>query len=262
MTSYQGGKKQLGKHIYNIILDLEEDLEDMGYIDGPLPYFEPFCGMCGVLIHFAKDSYDKTIERDIVATDINKDIIAMWKELQNGWIPPSSCSKTRYEELRDSKKHSAERGFIGITCSFGGQFFSGGFRTKSSVHNFVEAGKRGLLKYIEYMPKKIVKFMKPSSYDEFEPKGMLIYCDPPYKDNKLSTETFQNFDHDKFWNVMRKWSKNNIVVISELEAPSDFYPIWSKKYNMSFLNRKSNTNTKKSFDEQLFIHKNIYNKLN
>ena len=72
-----------------------------------------------------------------------------------------------------------------------------------------------------------IDFIDSSSYDTFNPEGFLIYCDPPYKGNKLgiSTSYFQSFDHSYFWNVMRKWSKNNLVIISESIAPKDFKKI-------------------------------------
>lgn len=264
MTAYQGGKKQIGKYIYQVLLDLEHELRDG---KNPLPYFEPFCGMCGVLVHFAKDP---TWSRKISACDINKDIIAMWKGLQLDWIPPSKCTRKRYDELKYSLKHSAERGFIGVVCSFGAQFFRGNFRPKSQQHDFVSAGKRGVLNAVSHMSKKKVKFIKSASYDTFDPKGMLIYCDPPYRGNKVSNDTFENFDHDRFWNVMRKWSKKNIVVISEKQAPKDFISIWSRDYNVSFYQRKisrsqspnnrkklDSNNIKKNYTEHLYVHRTI-----
>ena len=56
---------------------------------------------------------------------------------------------------------------------------------------------------------------------------MLIYCDPPYKD----TEGYSTggFDHDKFWDTMREWSKDNCVFISEESAPKDFKVVWKRK---------------------------------
>jgi len=73
---------------------------------------------------------------------------------------------------------------------------------------------------------KNVKF-ENASYDEYDLENFLIYCDPPYKNNNLTSKYFDNFDHKNFWNVMRKWSKKNIVLISESNAPKDFKKIWS-----------------------------------
>lgn len=241
MTAYQGGKKRIGKKIYTEILKWDNQ-------DEPLPYFEPFCGMCGVLIHFAKDN-----NRPITACDYNKDIILMWKALQKGWKPPTTCDRETYEKLKNSKGHSAKRGFIGIVCSFSAMFFKGGFRTESKVHNFIEYGSKTILEAITHMKK--INFLSGCSYDTHNPEGMLIYCDPPYLSNNVANDLFQDFNHDEFWNKMREWSINNIVIISEKIAPDDFICIWELEYKVSFLNVQQVQNKKKKYTEKLFIHK-------
>ena len=59
------------------------------------------------------------------------------------------------------------------------------------------------------------------NYKELEFDGCLIYCDPPYKDT-TKYPIIGEFNTEEFWNVMRNWSKNNTVIISEYEAPNDF----------------------------------------
>ena len=58
-------------------------------------------------------------------------------------------------------------------------------------------------------------------YLEHEPDNMLIYCDPPYA-NTTTYSACDKFDSNLFWKVMRRWSKNNKVIISEYSAPEDF----------------------------------------
>ena len=113
MPSYGGGKAKLGKQISDLIEEIEDDEEWEG------KYFEPFCGLLGVGINFAKKG------REIEACDSNKDLILMLKRLKNGWKPPISHSRDIYEKLKVSKKHSAERGFYGIACAYSGIFFAG-----------------------------------------------------------------------------------------------------------------------------------------
>jgi DNA adenine methylase len=64
-------------------------------------------------------------------------------------------------------------------------------------------------------------------YSKWNPKGYVIYIDPPYKNSVTNYYETEEFDHDRFWNIMRKWSKNNIVFISEQDAPKDFISILS-----------------------------------
>ena len=58
------------------------------------------------------------------------------------------------------------------------------------------------------------------------------------------------FDHDKFWNVMRVWSKDNLVFISEETAPSDFKCIWKKKYARG----KGLSKSGRTVYEKLFVY--------
>lgn len=266
MTTYQGGKKRLGKQIYNIILDVEYKLTNGS--GGKMPYFEPFIGMAGVMCHFASSQQ----ERPLIACDINSDLICMWQAIQDGWIPPINCSRQKYEKLKThsasdgraetkqsvdvkqssqdvaQRASSAERGFIGIVASWGGIWFSSYRLGYSNSRNFLREGRDGLLKIKNDMKK--VKFLDARPYYDFNPSGMLIYCDPPYKENRLRhSEYFSKFDHAMFWEIMRKWSRNgNIVVVSERVAPTDFIPI----VELSSTVTNSPTRHKK-YKEYLFI---------
>lgn len=248
MTSYQGGKQRLGKQIYQAICAIENDL-----IGERLPYLEPFCGYCGVLKHFAQDE-----GRMCYATDANPDIVEMWRALQQGWIPDKECSKERYEELKVQTTPSAERGFYGVVCSFGGQYFEGTYRTRTKQHDFIAAGIRGVSHAAKIMYG--VSFLEPTSYDKLKPEHHLIYCDPPYKDNMLKNEFFRGFDHDRFWDIVRKWSATNIVIVSERIAPDDFVAFWSRPYSVTYV--KKNGNQARRYTEKLFIHESRLHKSN
>nr|WP_301281514.1 DNA adenine methylase [Anaerocolumna aminovalerica] len=87
---------------------------------------------------------------------------------------------------------------------------------------------------------KDVKF-EFRDYKTLNPYGMLIYCDPPYVSNTQSTKQsygVSSFDNDEFWNIMRKWSKNNNVYISEYIAPEDFNCVLEIKTQTSSRNGK------------------------
>jgi len=240
MPSYQGGKVRLGRRIHKVISDLEHD-----YYNGKKKtYFEPFVGMGGVLIHFAKEN-----NRKLVACDANADIILMWQSLQNGWTPPTKCTKEYYHILKNANEHSAERGFIGTVCAWGGVFFST-YRIDYVNRDIMTEGCNSLMKMKNDMDN--VLFLDASSYEKFEPTDFTIYADPPYKNNALANPLFKKFDHERFWDKMREWSKNNLVIISERVAPEDFVKIWTKE---SITTTRSFT---KRYDDNLYIHKDIY----
>ena len=237
MTYYQGGKKRLGKEISSVILDIEKQ-----YTNEQLDYFEPFCGMLGVCIHIIKNNPDRKIRMN----DYNPDIVSLWTSVQKGWKPPTVVSKEFFLELKDSKVSSPERGFVGFACSYNGNMF-GGFRTDHFLSNSVKS----VNEYSKYI--KNVEFLN-KSYDDYVPKNKLIYCDPPYINNQLTyNKYFKNFDTEKFWNVMREWSKDNYVIISEYIAPEDFQCIWEK--STSFASGTKNVKTTKRI-EKLFMLKN------
>lgn len=269
MTTYQGGKKRIGRRIYQTILLIEKELGEFN-----MPYFEPFCGMCSVLRYFAANS-----ERETYASDIHPDLILMWKAVQKGWTPPIKCSKQKYFKLKNSAP-SPERAFIGFAASFNGNFFSSyrlninkniqrrtsasktsrrkiKYKSRNKLQsgrNFLAESNKGVLDVKNDI--KHTHFMGPSSYDKYNPENMLIYCDPPYKGNRLTSKQFQNFNHDKFWKTMTEWTMNkNIVIVSEWEAPNDWIPIWAVESQVNTFYRVNR------YNEFLFIHKSIANKL-
>lgn len=113
--------------------------------------------------------------------------------------------------------------------------------------NIQETKKRIFVKRCEIAQNeqvlKEVKFTN-KDYRELKPKNMLIYCDPPYKETtypikyRRDIKYYDKFDNDEFWEIMRIWSKNNIVIISETSAPTDF--IWEKEISRSASKSKNN----------------------
>ena len=254
MTSYQGGKKRLGKKIYAVIKLIEDDLLDEN--EELPPYFEPFVGMASVLKEFSGE------DRQLYACDANQDLVCMWKALQKGWKPPKSCSEKRYKQLRDSDEVSAERCFVGCAASFGGVYFSS-YR-RNDRQDKVGSAYRALLSSAGLV--RDVTFLNPRSYLDFSPKGATVYCDPPYAGNRLQSSSskrvararlFHNFDHDAFWERMRDWSRNNIVIVSESNAPSDFKKVWE---DLGWVHTGPHRHTKK-FPECLYVHDVIYGAL-
>jgi len=81
-------------------------------------YVEPFCGSCNV-------ASKVNIENKIL-NDKNPYLIAMFRALQDGWIPPEIVTEWDYyvaKEDQDIDPHIA--GFVGFACSFAGKFWGG-----------------------------------------------------------------------------------------------------------------------------------------
>ena len=212
---YLGGKIRLGREIAEVLMRYAPP----GTVNG---YLEPFCGALGVTLHMVE-------HYNCVVSDINKDLIMLWKEVKSGKFEyPKNVTKETWLRYKQSTTPSAMRAFIGFGCSYNGLWFSSYANNciGQSYKILVENECKNSIEKIKPLIKKIKK-IQCCSYDYWEPKGYLIYCDPPYKDT-TGYEGTPTFDHEKFWDTVRRWSKCNVVIVSEFKAPKDFKCIWKK----------------------------------
>lgn len=186
-----------------------------------------------------------------VGNDIHKELIAMFREIQNGWQIPLHISEEEYNSVRDNKSEYPDYyvGLVGFNATFGSKYFGGyarGFKAdKVTPRDIPNEALRNLS---EQIPKIVdVEFLcgdyKSNEYADL--KGAVIYCDPPYQGTtKYATDSF---DYDAFWNWCRKMSKDNYVFISEYNAPDDFECIWSKGVTTSLKVHEHENRTEKLF---------------
>jgi len=197
---YHGGKFIACKRIAAAINSFNPNL-----------YIEPFVGSAWVTQHVNAKTK--------LAYDANKYLIAMWKALQNGWIPPDNITREDHKKAKNAKNGEVEdhlRAFIGFGCSWGGDWFCG----------FIEKHKgkeiSSALRAKNSLMKKLVNLhgvqFACADYRTLNPSGAIIYCDPPYNQTSMSWDC-SKFDHDEFWVIMRKWSKDNTILISGWSAP-------------------------------------------
>lgn len=227
MTAYHGGKQRIGKELASVISDIGNQIvNETGFqLRG---YCEPFCGMLGVYQHIPEQFQDFDLEYK--AGDINKSVILMWKKAQKGWIPPTKCSESKYNKLRNDGKESAEKGFIGHQLGFAGQYFRG-YAPKYKTTNISHASNK-VVKISQRVNR--VSFSH-GDYKQFSKlKGYIIYCDPPYSN---TTQSYKNeFDSDEFWDWCQKMSRDNIIFVSEYKNQSKnirTIKVWSKSIKIS-----------------------------
>lgn len=193
---YMGGKNRIRKTI-------AEYLESMR---NNRVYLEPFCGGNWVL---------QEMSGERVASDSNVALITLYQELQKGWNPPLTVSEEEYQYYKDIQDVlDPMTAFCGIGCSFAGKWFGG--YARSGSRDYIGNARNSLLKQLPLIMG--VKF-KAHDYHNGIPYNSLIYCDPPYEGTTGYKDTF---DSVEFWEVMRGWSRNNTVIISEYKAPEDF----------------------------------------
>jgi len=230
---YFGGKTRTCKQIAKILNTYRNENQI---------FLSPFTGGAWVeaLIKHPKICYDK-----------HPYLIAMYKELQQGWIPPTTLSKEEYEYIKNNPDEKPYlTGFVGFGCSFAGKWF-GGYAKDNTGRNYCLNAHNSIL---DKMNNLMNTSFDCKDYKEINPEGYIIYCDPPYEGTtQYSKKLVGEFNSNEFWEIMREWSKNNKVFISEYNAPEDFKCIWSQEVKLDI--RDSN-NKKQPRIEKLYTYKN------
>jgi len=218
---YMGSKARHAKEILSIVL--RDRLPDQWYV-------EPFVGGFNMM--------DK-VDGPRLANDLHFYLIELFREVQNGWIPPA-IDKETYNDVQHNRDFwpSYFVGFVGFGCSFGGKWFGGfarGGKTAAghSRDHSLESS-RALTKQASRLKNvRITNY----SYDSLPiPSKSVIYCDPPYRKTTLYAN---RFDNDLFWSWCRNMSQHHTLFVSEYEAPEDFECVWSKKIQMNSVQRKT-----------------------
>ena len=212
---YMGSKARIAKEILPIIL--ASRTSDQWYV-------EPFCGGCNTM--------DK-VEGLRIAADTNKYLIALYKELQRNWVPPT-LSKAEYSAIRKEPRSFPGylTGWAAFGASYCGKYFggyAGVVQTKDGPRDYQAEAKKNVLSQIKKL--NDVRFVC-SGYDGLSvPPNSIIYCDPPYEG---TTGYANDFNHNAFWDWARKMGQEgHSVFVSEYSAPDDFDCVWSKAVKSS-----------------------------
>lgn len=245
---YMGSKSRIKKYVVPIL----QELIDKNNIK---VYIEPMVGGCNII--------DSIKCEHKIGNDISTPLIEMWKHLKetNGDDIPLEVSREHYNDVKKNQNTNKYPlwyiGIIGFLASYNGKYFDGGYAktviTKTGIkRNYYDESRRNIIKQISNLKDVIFtnndyKYMK-------EIKNALIYADIPYK-NTTQYQSCNNFDYGYFWNWVREQSKNNIVIVSELQAPDDFMCIWEQE-----VTRTQNNKSRAKSIEKLFVYKDNYKK--
>jgi DNA adenine methylase len=241
--AYVGSKAKGAEHILEVLND--------PIFDG-MHYVEAFCGYCHILRRIEnKKSYR--------VSDCNPLLITLLKAVQKKQKLPT-ITEDEYHTLKYQNANTLKRAVAAFTYSYCGKEFGG------YVDKYIRDGKKRSYSaerkryYQELQTNE--QFMSSNirciDYRKLHYKNKLIYCDPPY----ANTTGYKNgghdndFDSNEFWDLMRKWSADNYVFISEYKAPTDFKCVTSAM-KQSSLAIEGRTIRK----EKLFVHKSVYDKL-
>ena len=233
--AYLGGKARGADYI---IKTLNNPLfNDMDYI-------EPFCGYCHILRRVKnKKSY--------TASDNNELLMILLKHIQKHKGKHEDITFEDYQHHRSNplSGNKLRSAYAAFTYSYNGKYFDG-YIGDVEGRDYPKERKKyyDKLHNNDTFQKTELKHGDYTMY--MDVKDNLIYCDPPYQD---TTEYHSSFDSSEFWENMRELSKDNIVIISEYNAPDDFVCITSNMRNTTMRGKGA---TKKN-EDKLFIHKSL-----
>ena len=246
---YMGSKSRIAKHIVPILQKYIDDNKCTCYL-------EPFVGGANVIDKIKCDTK--------IGTDKNKYLIALLQRAQSGQALYETVSKDLYNSARsafnaddNSQFADWQIGNIGFLASYNGRWFDGGYakpgyeKTKSGdrFRDYYREAKDNLLSQAPNLRDIHFSCRDYTSYSNDELQNLVIYVDPPYKGTKQYANATK-FDYDEFWEIIRRWSQSNIVIISELSAPEDFECIWEQE-----ISRSIKANDKSKSIEKLFKYK-------
>ena len=237
---YMGSKSRIKKYVVPVLQKIIKE-------KGIKLYIEPFVGGANII-----DSIDCMVK---IGGDNSEPLIELLKYIRDGGELPLYVPKELYDDVRSNKDTDKYEkwyiGAIGFLASYNGRYFDGGYAktvvSKTGViRNYYDEARRNLLEQAPCL--KGVDFINVDYKYFSDMKGALIYCDIPYKNTK-QFHTSKNFNHDEFWEWAREMSKNNVVIVSEHNAPKDFKCIWEQEIVRTQNNRK-----REKAVERLFIY--------
>lgn len=234
---YVGGKVHLSKYIAPILQTA------MKYASA---YIEPFVGGAAVAERLVQNGSDILM----ILGDLSLDLILMYQDVQAGiFVPPTYISREQYDELKMSEP-SALRGFVGYGASWGGVFFSGhAMSAQTRGRDVTRSSSVAVINTVERL--KDAHFFHCDYRQLIFPDKALIYCDPPYRGTMGYLS--KDFDNDAFWQIATGWAKNNIVFVSELQAPDDWIAIFSKQRHSNITRQRGRYRATIKI-ERLYVH--------
>lgn len=213
---YFGGKVRIAG---TIVKELQKMLgTDQTFVD-------LFCGSCNIV--------SKISAKKRIANDAHKELIALHKAVQNGWIPPDIVSEEDYTNAKTAEDHL--KAFVGFGCSFSGKWF-GGYARDGSDRNYAKNAKNSLLK--KHRTMQDVLFLNLSYEKVNLPNNSLVYCDIPYKNT--TGYSVGSFNHDDFY----AWAKNmkekgQSIIVSEYSCnvPADWQVVFELESKKDIRNK-------------------------
>lgn len=190
------------------------------------PWWEPFCG--GLSVSVALSAYGPG-----AATDACAPLINMYQAVARGWVPPSTVTEDEYRAARALPDENPMKAFAGFCLSFGGKWFGGRARSRTTTRNFAAESSRSLLRDVDALRRAAVLVACLDFFDVRPRPDPTLYCDPPYA-GTTGYGAVPSFDSARFWDRAREWaSAGSRVFVSEYDAPAGLADIaWEREHHL------------------------------
>ena len=215
---YMGSKNRIAKHLLPIMLAEAEK-------HGITKWVEPFVGGAN-MIDKVPDSFER------IGYDLNPHTIAALIGIRDHVGDfPEFVDADYFKSLKNTPPHPITS-WIRFHCAFGGLFGNTYARNKRGTNYCMEGRKNTIKQSIQLGDVDLIC----DSYENLDFESCLIYCDPPYQ----GTSGYKTgaFDHNKFFDWCREQAKNNIVFVSEYNAPDDFKCVWQGEIKTNFTSQR------------------------
>jgi DNA adenine methylase len=217
--------------------------EIQAFIQPGSGYVEPFVGGANLITHI------RAGER--TGADSNEYLIALLTALRDGWEPERISRQCYLEIKRNPASYPAHLvGWAGVCCSYSGKWFdgyAGVVETKNGVRDYIAEAIKNCKKQ---SPALRGIMFQHSDYRDLQIKdGSLVYCDPPYRQQRRLYK--DSFDSDEFFNWAENLSDRCTVLVSEHAAPAGWREVWSRERGSS-LSANGSEGWRKRTVEKLF----------
>lgn len=218
-----GSKAKYAGHIVPI---LQKAIDD----NGVTTYIECFVGGANIIDKIKCENrigYDRSNTLIALLTQASEDFN---KILRDGSRELWDKGKGYVKDGKMPEDMSlAEIGAMEFFASFSNGGFPRGYAKNTSTRNYFNEAYQNAKAQAPNL--RGIKFGCQNYWELDEnTKGAVIYLDPPYQGTKhYGYANQEKMDYDRFWNWVREISKNNIVFVSEQQAPEDFEIIWEQE---------------------------------
>lgn len=211
---YIGSKRRLANRI---LPHIQHAIDATGFS----LYLEPFVGGANVI--------DKVAAPYKIGADNQRYLVALLRAAGGGTTLPDTITREEYERVRDSRESYPDWyvGLVGFCASYKAKFFGGYANGNKSADGTVRYYTDEAIRNLKKQSKALsgIPFVCCDYRNWANTKNAVIYCDPPYKD--ATQYSSGQFDSAAFFEWCKTMAKDNVLIISEYEAPEGFEKIES-----------------------------------